>query len=153
MVSHSRLKLHFFLNTVFFCYLYPRPAQYFQFCRFLLLLKWIPPTVVYMILTFKRDITQLYPEKLLKLPKCVFFSKSPYLSTFTPVFHIWTPPVDILSECFILLLLMHTLPMFILNINTFPGVIWLVNRILCHFMQFLPPSSSIFPTLIDPILH
>ena len=75
MVAQSRLKLHFFLNTVFFCYLYRRLAQYFKFCRLLLLLKWIPPTVVYMILTLKRDITQLYPEKLLKLTKCVLFLK------------------------------------------------------------------------------
>ena len=116
----------------FFCNIYPRPAQYFQNCRFHLLLKCIRPTHVYGILTFKRDITQLYSENLLKMPKCVFFSKFLYL------------PFDILSECFILLLLLHTLPMFILNINTFPGAIWLVNRILCHFMQFLPPSSSIF---------
>ena len=86
MVSQNRLKLYIFKMQRFFCNIYPRPAQYFQYCRFLLLLKCIPPTHVYGILTFKRDITQLYSENLLKMPKCVFFSKFSYLSTFTPVF-------------------------------------------------------------------
>jgi hypothetical protein len=152
MVSQNRLKLDFFKMQHFFCNIYPRPAQYFQNCRFHLLLKCIPPTHVYGILTFKRDITQLYSKNSLKMPKCVFFSKFSYLSTFTPVFSHMNVHVDIIRESFILLWLMYTLPILILNINTFPVVIWLVNRILCHFRQFLPPYSSIFPTLLDPTL-
>ena len=93
------------------------------------------------------------PKIYWKCQNAYFFQNFCIYQHLPRFFHISTPPVDILSECFILLLLMHTLPMFILNINTFTGVIWVVNRILCHFMQFLPPSSSIFPTLIDLILH
>ena len=100
MVSQNRLKLYIFKMQRFFCNIYPRPAQYFQYCRFLLLLKCIPPTHVYGILTFKRDITQLYSENLLKMPKCVFFSKFSYLSTFTPVFFTYERPCRYPSRVF-----------------------------------------------------
>ena len=150
MVSHNRLKLHFFKNTLFFCYLYPRPAQYFQFCRFLLSLICIPLPLSTWFWYLNVISRNCIPKNYWNCQNAYFFQNFRIYQHLPPFFHISTPPVDILSECFILLWLMYTLPMFILNINTFPGVIWLVNRILCHFMQFLPPSSSIFPHVTWP---
>ena len=153
MVSQNRLKLHFFKIQYFFAIFTPVQLNIFNFvgssCCWngypLRLSTWFGHLIV-----ISRNCI---PKNYWNCQNAYFFQNLCIYQHLPPFFHIWTPPVDILSECFILLWLMHTLPMFILNINTFPGAIWLVNRILCHFMQFLPPSNSIFPTLIDPILH
>ena len=154
MVSQNRLKLYIFKMQRFFAIFTPVQLNIFNIVDSSCCWNLYPlpmSTGFWHLNVISRNCI---PKIYWKCQNAYFFFKIfVFINIYPRFFHIWTPPMDILSEWIILLWFMHTLPMFILNINTFPGVIWLVNRILCHFMQFLPPSSSIFSTLLDLTLQ